>query len=63
MTDAEICYLKRISNPVCTLSRTQKSMIGNFRQNVDRQHQSRQARLRILAEKRSRINTPPSVAD
>jgi hypothetical protein len=63
-TDTEICYLKRIANPVCTLSRTQKSMIGSFRQNVNRQNQSRQARLRILAEKRSRINSPPpSVVD
>jgi hypothetical protein len=51
-------YYKRISNPLCTLSKTQKGMLGNFKKNVSRQTQSRQTRLRILAEKRSRVNHP-----
>jgi hypothetical protein len=36
-------YYKRLANPVCTLSRTQKGMIGNYNKVVTRQAQSRQA--------------------
>ena len=51
-------YYKRLSNPMCTLSKTQKGMLGHFKSDVSRQAQSRQTRLRILAAKRSRVHTP-----
>ena len=60
--DDDLNYLKRIANPVCCLTKTQQTMLGSFKKNVDRQSQSRQVRLRILAEKRNRIHTP-SVVD
>jgi hypothetical protein len=53
--DSNTAYYKRIANPICTLSTTQKGMIGNYKKVVSRQSQSRQTRLLILAEKRSRL--------
>ena len=54
-------YFKRISNPLSTISKEQKDMMGSFRKNINRQKRSRETRLRILAERRAR--TPAPVSD
>ena len=56
-------YYKKLSNPICTLSTTQKGMIGNYRKVVSRQSHCRQARLLILAQKRNRIHVPSDPSD
>lgn len=45
-------YYKTLSNPMRTVSKSQKKMIGSFVKDVERQRRSHENRLRILAKKR-----------
>lgn len=50
-------YYKKLSNPVATVSKCQKTMVDMYQIDIDRQKKSQTKRKQILAEKRrSRIN-------